>query len=232
MVIHQNWDYQGICRAMTRAADDAEIRILQTWFPEEAFIARRRELCADDKKRFALQVLLIDPRARPPCSVRSPRRSRDAQVCSPASAATQVRSTAADLFKMKERIEPERRRRRSHGRRTDNVDLEVRFYSVMPFGPIYQIGNDVMYVGFYLSFGTSAEGPMIETKNRPDNRLWHKFHRPFEEAWEAETTRPFEPVGDAVGPAQKVARAKNPPVRIPRKRTPRSGMEQTETERS
>jgi hypothetical protein len=64
------------------------------------------------------------------------------------------------------------------------LDLSIRSYGFMPFGPLYQVDNERMFVGFYVNFESSAHAPMLVI---PDcrSRTWKVFTRHFEEGWAA-----------------------------------------------
>lgn len=190
IVVHKNWDMARITESLRRAPDDAVVRILQTWFPEEAFIPALRYLYLQDQKEFVLDVLLIDPA------------TKDGLLGSrvmlrnltPEDAAKEVTNTVSGLRDMKSQVEKARSEARPGARRTKGVDLEIRVYKFMPFGPIYQIGEEVMYVGFFINFGTSSEAPMLEIRNTPHNRLWALFRHHYDEGWSDVNTKSVWPV--------------------------------------
>lgn len=86
-------------------------------------------------------------------------------------------------------------------KRKVQVDLDVRLYDHMPFGPIYQIGDEIMYVGFFVNFETSSDAPMLEIRNTPGNRWWRQFEREFSEAWAV--ARRYEAVTTKVLPGSR-----------------------------
>lgn len=182
VIVYDTWDHHRVYRALEKAPEDAVVRIQQTWFPEEDFVAKLQELLLQGKE-YDLQVMLMDPgpddeapaelvAARVLLRELSAERGRE-----------EVRSTVASLTKMKDSIDTRRRETAARGRRPRLVNLEVRLYSFLPFGPIYQIAEDVMFVGIFLDFATSAEGPMIEVRNTPGNRLWRILEHHFDQGW-------------------------------------------------
>lgn len=58
--------------------------------------------------------------------------------------------------------------------------LEIRFYSCIPFGPIYAIDDDV-YWGIYLSHQDSMRGPVFHT--RASSKLGRQILASYEGAW-------------------------------------------------
>lgn len=185
VVIHDRWDHLRICEAMRRAPTDSTIRIIQTWFPEEDFVGSLRSLLAEHDKDFELKILLLDPGPSP----HEPSNLLISRVLlrglSPAVAAEKIRCTASDLEAMKRAVDARWQKRPGRGSHLRAVDLAIRFYRFMPFGPIYQIGDSVMFVGLFINHGTSAEGPMLEVRNAPGNRLWHLFMNSLDVGWES-----------------------------------------------
>ncbi|HEX6685605.1 MAG TPA: hypothetical protein VF062_22710 [Candidatus Limnocylindrales bacterium] len=189
VIVHDRWNHHRIHRAMERAPSDAVVRIQQTWFPEEDFIMKLQDLLHGEK-RFDLRILLLDPA-----------RDEEGQAGLVAarvllrglkvvSAVDEVRTTIAGLIRMKESVDKHHRGRVAAGGKPPVVDLEVRLYSFMPFGPIYQIAEDVMFVGLFLNYATSAEGPMLEVRNTGSgNRLWRILEHHFDEGWSAPTSQ-------------------------------------------
>jgi hypothetical protein len=181
VIVHDRWDTRRVCDAMRHASDDAVIRIRQTWVPDESFINTVRELLVDDGKRFKLDVLLIDPTggdsARPSPLLSARVKLRDDLTAE--QAVGEVRSTLRRFGAMEGGLTNPKSQRRV------NVDIDIRLYDSMPFGPIYRVGDDVMFVGFFICFETSEDGPMLEIRNTPRNRWWRQFDREFDEAWSA-----------------------------------------------
>jgi hypothetical protein len=199
VMVHPEWSYDIICGEMRKAPSDATIRIMQTWFPYEKFIPTLRDMYLDHGKTFEVDVLLMDPgpdRANPSELLASRVMLRG---ISTADAVKEVEFTRDSLIRMKHEVELSRNKVNSRSRRSQNVDLEIRFYNFMPFGPIYQIGEEVMFVGFFLNFGTSSEGSMIEVRNTKGNRLWRQLKKQFDDGWAADTSRPAFPVTQAAG---------------------------------
>jgi hypothetical protein len=191
VVLHNRWDTERVYRAMERGPNDGVVRILQTWFPEENFIERLRAMYAMGKK-FDLRIMLMNPgepgQPHPLLSARVMLRPISTGL-----ATDEIVSAINALIQLKESVDAERRDR--YNRKRDTLDLEIRTYEFMPFGPIYQIAEEVMFVGLYLNHTTSAEAPMLEIRNTPHNRLWRLFEQQFNDGWSAETTRVVYPAG-------------------------------------
>src|SRR5215217_4633574 len=104
VIVHDNWDMARITASLRKAPDDAVVRILQTWFPEEAFIPALRYMYLNEKKDFALDVLLVDPETQDGLlgsrvMIRG---------ISTEDAAREVRDTISGLQAMKQQIEKAR----------------------------------------------------------------------------------------------------------------------------
>ncbi|AVT39270.1 hypothetical protein [Plantactinospora sp. BB1] len=193
VVVHDRWDYGRIHRALEKAPEDAVIRIQQTWFPEENFVAALCNLYLQQHKRFALRVLLMDPgeeRDPPPDLLAARVRLRG---ISATASAEKIRSTMADLVRLKQMVHDDQSGLPGSGRRAGEVDLEIRLYDFLPFGPIYQIGDEVMFVGFYVNHGTSSAGPMLEIRNSGRTALWRQFAQNFDYGWRASQPRRHHP---------------------------------------
>jgi hypothetical protein len=182
VILYDTWDHHRVYRALEKAPDDAVVRIQQTWFPEEDFVAKLQDLLLRGKQ-YDLQVMLVDPgldEGSPAELVAARVLLRDLSAMR---GGEEVRSTISSLARMKEAIDAKRRDTAIRGRRPSLVNLEIRLYQFLPFGPIYQVAEDVMFVGIFLNFATSAEGPMIEVRNTPGNRLWRILEHHFDQGW-------------------------------------------------
>ncbi|GAB3984368.1 hypothetical protein [Plantactinospora veratri] len=191
--MHDRWDYGRIHKALEKAPEDAVIRIQQTWFPEENFVAALCGLYLQQHKRFALRVLLMDPGEKldpPPDLLAARVRLRG---ISATASAEKIRSTMADLVRLKQMVHDDQSGTPGSGRRVGEVDLEIRLYDFLPFGPIYQIGDEVMFVGFYVNHGTSSAGPMLEIRNNGRSTLWRQFTQNFDYGWRASQVRRHHP---------------------------------------
>jgi hypothetical protein len=194
VVVHRQWDTQRVVSSLKAAQPDATIRILQTWFPEEDFFDSLRDRFIKDKKRFALRVLLLDAEINPERTDDLLEKrvllrgdfNRDKAI-------EEILTTIGRLVHLKKTVDEQWRRDATPGVRVQALDLEIRRYGFLPFGPIYQVGPDVMYVGFYLSYTTSLYAPMLEVRNTGDNELWEKFQQQLDKGWSDAGSTPFYP---------------------------------------
>jgi hypothetical protein len=180
-VVHPQWELQKVLRELARAPERAAVQILQTWFPEENFVTSLEHLYLQDGKRFHLQVMLVNPQAEGAIDVLAARvklRNIDR-----AKAAGDVTAALDNICRLKRNVDSAFRRSSVSGGHPDTVDLEVRLYDFLPFGPIYKIGDEVMFVGLYLSNASSVHGPMIEIRKKRCPDLWHVFEEDLSQGW-------------------------------------------------
>lgn len=183
-VICDNWDSEKVYKTLKNAPPDATIRILQTWFPEENFVSRLEHLLISHNKRFSFEVLLLDSDGDGELQADLlSARVKLRKDASRTNAVEKINDAVKGLLELKRNVDAKWQEATPHGRRPPTLDIEVRLYNFLPFGPIYQIGNDVMYVGFFLNYATSSAGPMLEVQNSSDNPLWRCFKRNFDKGW-------------------------------------------------
>jgi len=75
---------------------------------------------------------------------------------------------------MKERVD--------NNRKGKYLKLEIKKYRFMPFGPIYQIDQKVIYAGFFINYDSSIRAPMVVVQN-PKSEIWEIFERDFIDGW-------------------------------------------------
>jgi hypothetical protein len=188
-VVHRQWSHERILRALAKAPETATVRILQTWFPEEDFIDRLAQLYTDHGKRFHLRILLM---SCDPSGVNDVLAARvRLRWIERSKAAADIIQTRDGLFRLKDNVEIALRRLTQEDSRLETVDLKVKFYDFMPFGPIYRIGDEVMFVGFYLNHASSAYGPMMEVRKKRSPQVWQIFESNFNNGWNDAT--PYYP---------------------------------------
>jgi hypothetical protein len=182
-IVRARWSQERILKALSRAPVTACVQILQTWIPEEDFIDKLEHLYLHEDKRFHLRVMLMNCErdgvndvlaAR--VKLRSIERSK---------AAVDIIETRDRLIRLKSDVDARLRQLALANGRSETVDMEIRFYDFMPFGPIYCIDDEVMFVGFYLSHASSLVGPMIEIRRKRSPQLWQIFERSLTNGWDA-----------------------------------------------
>ena len=180
-----------IYEALKKAPQDATIRIIQTWFPDlEDFIEELRMLLTKKNKRFKFQILLInhDPGKKDEhfdllkARIRCRKETRE-------SAVKKITDSIAQFVDLKKNVENVWKKSKAENNSL-NLDLEIRQYDFLPFGPYYQIGDKEMFVGFYLNYCSSVNAPMVRILPTAKT-AWDRFENHFNIGWESSTKIAF-----------------------------------------
>ncbi|HEX9034365.1 MAG TPA: hypothetical protein VF834_21170 [Streptosporangiaceae bacterium] len=186
-IVHVEWSQKRLLKAMIRAPETATVEILQTWIPEEDFIDRLRHLYINSGKRFHLKVMLMNPAEDNVNDVLAARvKLRGIER---SKAANDIAHTRDSLLRLKRDVDKKLAELARSGRgRAETMDIEIRLYDFMPFGPIYKIGDEVMFIGLYLNDTSSIFGPMIEVRKSRSSELWRDLERNLSNGWDASPT--------------------------------------------
>jgi len=169
------WNDELLKQAIRSAPKDSTIRILQTWFPDiESFCSFLEELLIDDEKQYRFEILLINRECKQLISARVMLRTETL-----AYALQQIDATIARLEQMKQRVDIAWETKYLGAK----LDLKIRCYKFMPLGPIYQINQSHLFVGYYLNYESSVRGPMLVIRD-PKSRIWRVFEKNFVKGWE------------------------------------------------
>ena len=104
-------------------------------------------------------------------------------------AANDIAHSRDSLLRLKKDVDKKLSELARAGRgRAETMDLEIRLYDFMPFGPIYKIGEQVMFIGLYVNDTSSIFGPMIEIRQSRSPELWHDLERSLSNGWDASPT--------------------------------------------
>ncbi len=182
---HDKWDPEEVFKALKEIPPTGTVRILQTWLPDaETFVPELENLLTKGGKQFQLHIMLMDFNkatiSKPDvllARVKHRPEGRD-------DASARIKGTIDALIMMKSRVDDTWQRERNGA----TLDLQIRLYNFLPFGPIYQIGS-VMFLGFYLNHSSSANAPMIKLTTHDSNN-WTIFQQHFEIGWK--DALPFE----------------------------------------
>lgn len=181
-----------IYEALEKAPEDATIRIIQTWLPDlEDFIEDIEYLFTEHHKRFKFQILLIDHnkddnKDQDKCdddnhfdllSARIKYRKETHK-----NAIKKIADSISQFKNLKEYVEEEWIK---YGKKDKplSLNLEIGLYDFLPFGPFYQIGDKVMFVGFYLNYCSSVNAPMVKIHSKAET-AWYRFDKHFTFGWE------------------------------------------------
>ena len=186
-IVHVEWSQKRLLQAMSSAAEAATLEILQTWIPEEDFIDRLRHFYINGNKRFHMKVLLMNPAEGGPNDVLAARvKLRGIER---SKAAHDIAHTRDSLLRLKRDVDKKLAELARAGQgRAETMDIEIRLYDFMPFGPIYKIGDQVMFIGLFLNDTSSIFGPMIEVRRSRSPELWRDLERSLSNGWDASPT--------------------------------------------
>lgn len=174
------WDDRLLENALRSAQPEATIRILQTWFPNrDAFCALLEELLTRRGKQFCFEILLMNTEKAENDfdDLLAARVLHRAETRSDAH--HEIVLTVKRLMKMKQRVDREWGKKHP-GR---ELALDIRCYKFMPFGPIYQVAQDRLFVGLYLNFESSTHTLMFVIQDHR-SRVWEIFQDDFEIGWQ------------------------------------------------
>lgn len=138
---------------------------------------------------FHLRVMIVDPHDEGVIDILAARVKL--RGINRAKAVGEVTSSLENLCGLKRNVDAAMRSSARNGDSPDVVDLQIRLYDFLPFGPIYKIGEEVIFVGFYLGHVSSVHGPMIEVRKESCPDLWQVFEDDFRRGWDAST--PYYP---------------------------------------
>jgi hypothetical protein len=184
VIIHHEWSLKLILKEISRAPEGTTVRILQTWFPEENFLTSLEGIYLHEGKRFHLHVMLMNPEGDEASEVNDVLTARmKLRGISRAKAAGDIKTALDNLLRLKRNVDASLRQRVRNGIHPESVDLQVRLYDFMPFGPIYKVGEEVMFLGLYLNHVSSVHGPMIEVRKNRCPDLWDLFEDDLNRGW-------------------------------------------------
>lgn len=165
------WDRQRIVQLVRAAPSGSSIRIIQTWLGDrESLVPVLREEIIAKKKKFSIQVLLMNPRRKALLDARALlRRETTAEI------RANIQNTVSAFAAFSAELADAKAD-------SNGSSVEVRFFDHIPFGPYFEVG-DKMLLGFYLSNESSQFAPMVEVQTK-DCRESKVFRESFQLAWE------------------------------------------------
>jgi hypothetical protein len=182
-LLHRNtrlleaWDYTQIEAALRDAPPRSRIRILETWLPHVETLAPK---LIDKDKDFSLQVLLMSPGLSMDAPDLLASRVEHRNDFNRPEARRNIMETINVLRKRQKKVEEESDR---------VVDLQVRTYTFLPFGPFYDIGGR-MFAGLYPAHTASEDGPMFivdrstqDSVSSDSKGFWSLLDNHFQAGW-------------------------------------------------
>ncbi len=173
------WDSRRVNQALRRADPRATIRFLETWIPErEELCPLLEDLLTKHAKQFRLEFLLMNPgfqgdNTNDLLQARLLLRKENIE-----DGRQGILATTRRLLQMKLHVD----RIWAIQHLGAQLDMSIRYYDFMPFGPMVQIGREMMFVGFYPNFEASEYAPMLAIKD-DTSRMWNVFDSHFVGGW-------------------------------------------------
>jgi hypothetical protein len=174
--ISNEWNPENVYGSLKSAPADSTITILQTSIPEMTKLGDvLEELLIQKNKQFHLRVLLLDYEQAP--QVVAARVQLRTQVASAHS--EEVRSNVDQFIQIKKRVDAAWKESLSGAQ----LNLQIRFYSFLPFGSVYQIGDVCFISGLFWNWTSSINGPMITVSDKK-SKMWGCFEKQITKGWE------------------------------------------------
>jgi hypothetical protein len=170
------WDDNLIKKALLSAPPRAKVRILQTWLPDkEIFCPFLQDILKDEGKQFDLDILLMDSGEKT-YDILKARVELRAETY--ADGKNYIRSTIERFKKLKDEVDRAWEKKHMGAK----LNLNIRRYKFLPFGPMYQINESHFFIGFYLNYESSVHAPMLVICSKK-SRLWKVFDDHFNKGW-------------------------------------------------
>lgn len=180
VILRSIWDTTEVQQAIASAPIGSTTRILQTWLPDyEMFVPFLRELLILKDYCLNLEVLLMNPGGETDADdlVNARVKLRDEER---EEAHQKIIATTKRFIALKQEVDNAWVNRHDRG----PLQLEIRYYDFMPHGPIFQIENEVMFVGFYLNYTSSNNGPMLVIRDST-LPMWKMFEEEWKRGWDS-----------------------------------------------
>jgi len=175
--IVSEWDPRLLRRALTDAAPHATISIIQTSIPDiTSLIGLLEDLLTNKDKYFQLRLLLLDyENAREVLVARVMYR-----VETPDTHVAEIKAQIDQFIRLKQRVDAHWRGSRSGAK----LSLEIRLYSFLPFGSVFQIGTDAIFSGLFWNWTSSINGPMIAATDQK-SKMWICLEKHVTTGWDS-----------------------------------------------
>jgi hypothetical protein len=174
--IANEWNPKTLHRALKRAPAGSTIKILQTSIPDVTRLTGfLEELLVHDQKQFRLHLLLLDYEKAPEVlAARVQLRIEDADKHT-----QEIQSNIDQFIQLKKRVDAAWKEPMSGAQ----LDLRIRLYSFLPFGSVYQIGDECFISGLFWNWTSSINGPMISVSDKKSN-LWKCLEKQIARGWD------------------------------------------------
>jgi hypothetical protein len=184
--IIDEWKADLLHRSLANATPDSTIRVIQTSVPDiTRLIGLLEDLLIHKEKRFRLRILLLDyENAREVLAARVQFRMETPEIH-----IAEVRADIDQFIRLKQRVDKEWIESRSGAK----LDLQIRLYTFLPFGSVFQIGEERIFSGLFWNWTSSINGPMIVATDKK-SKIWKCFEKHLTAGWEG--ARPIYPLPD------------------------------------
>ena len=194
--ILDRWDPQVLYQAFRDADPNATIRILQTSIPDfTPLFGVLEDLLTRQDKQFRFRILLLDYEK----AVNILEARMRYRVEKAAAHAAEIQAQVEQLIAFKQRVDAAWLEPRSGAQLT----LEIRLYSFLPFGSVFEIGKEKVFSGIFWNWTSSVNGPMIVVSDNK-SKTWSCFAKQLDFGWQ--DARPIFPQASAAtaqtGPAE------------------------------
>lgn len=176
VIILDNWDPQLLYQAFRDADPNATIRILQTSIPDfTALLGILEDLLTRQNKQFRFRVLLLDyEKALNVLEARMRYRVEKA-----AAHAAEIQTQVEQFIAFKQRVDAAWLEPRTGAQ----LSLEIRLYSFLPFGSVFEIGAEKVFSGIFWNWTSSVNGPMIVVADHK-SKTWSCFSKQLDFGWQ------------------------------------------------
>ena len=174
--ILDSWAPQCLYQAFRDADPNATIRILQTSIPDfTPLFGVLEDLLIRQNKQFRFRILLLDyEKAVNILEARMRYRVEKATAH-----ATEIQAQVDQLIAFKRRVDAAWLGPRSGAQ----LSLEIRLYSFLPFGSVFEIGTEKVFSGAFWNWTSSVNGPMMVVSDNK-SKTWSCFAKQLDFGWQ------------------------------------------------
>ena len=169
------WNAEFLHRAILEVASGSKLRILQTSIPDVTrLIGVLEELLIQKKNPVRLHLLLLDhAQAAAVLAARVELRVEKAD-----SHTQEVKTNIEQFVALKQRVDAAW----AESMNGAKLDLQIRLYTFLPFGSVFQIGRECIISGLFWNWTSSINGPMIVVTDNNSN-TWKYFEQQIDVGW-------------------------------------------------
>jgi len=176
--IYPSWRSDLICKTIRSADANSTISLLQTSFPNaNELLPLLQHLLVDGGKAFKLRILVANPHSDDGWAIVKARvYLRDQEASHHAG---EIVDQLGPFKSLKIKVDKAWQQHRNGAK----LDLQIRVYEHLPFGPQYHIGEKQSFIGFFICDKSSINAPMLRVGPN-SHEIWNVFRHDFEAAWD------------------------------------------------